>query len=103
MTWTGDPRTTTPQWRATRRRILKRDSHRCTWMDHGERCSQPANQVDHIIPVADGGTDEDTNLRALCTPHHQRKTAIEGNHARWHRNPRTRPPEQHPGLRKGGG
>lgn len=34
-----------------------------------------ANEVDHILPLAQGGTNELTNLRSLCKPCHSRKTA----------------------------
>lgn len=35
------------------------------------------DQVDHIIPLEHGGTNERTNLVGLCTPHHEAKTARE--------------------------
>lgn len=38
-------------------------------------------EVDHIIALCDGGTNEDSNLRALCRPCHAKKTAEE-RHAR---------------------
>lgn len=36
-----------------------------------------ANEVDHIIPVAKGGTNDLENLQPLCKPCHGRKTAEE--------------------------
>lgn len=36
-----------------------------------------ATEVDHIVPHAEGGTDEDSNLEAICGPHHKAKTAEE--------------------------
>lgn len=30
---------------------------------------------DHITPLAQGGTDEDDNIRCLCDPCHKRRTA----------------------------
>jgi len=36
----------------------------------------PASQVDHIVPRADGGTDAEDNLQALCETCHARKTAL---------------------------
>jgi len=50
----------TRAWRSTRARILARDGHRC------RQCGEPAQHVDHITPVASGGTDHPSNLRALC-------------------------------------
>jgi 5-methylcytosine-specific restriction endonuclease McrA len=40
-------------------------------------CGSPANEVDHILPKAQGGTDDDDNLQALCPACHQRKTLAE--------------------------
>ena len=39
-----DPRDSR-QWRALRLRILARDGHTCAY------CGQPANTVDHVLPV----------------------------------------------------
>lgn len=50
----------TRSWRRTRALILARDAHRCAL------CGQPATEVDHITPVAHGGTDQPWNLRSLC-------------------------------------
>ncbi len=36
-----------------------------------------ADEVDHIIPIAKGGTDDTDNLQGLCHDHHARKTAVE--------------------------
>lgn len=50
----------TRSWRRIRAQILALDAYRC------QRCGLPATEVDHIIPVADGGTDHPSNLRSLC-------------------------------------
>ena len=34
----------------------------------------PATEVHHIIAVADGGSDREENLQALCKPCHSKKT-----------------------------
>ena len=39
-----------------------------------EQCGEPGQLVDHIRPLADGGTEEDENLQALCRTCHARKT-----------------------------
>jgi len=41
------------------------------------RCGQPANEVDHILPLARGGTHDIANLQALCKACHSRKTVSE--------------------------
>jgi 5-methylcytosine-specific restriction protein A len=33
--------------------------------------------VDHLVPLEDGGTDDDANLRTLCDRCHGRKTRAE--------------------------
>ncbi len=50
----------TRAWRQTRAQILYRDAYRCVL------CGHAAHEVDHIVPVADGGTDAPANLRSLC-------------------------------------
>lgn len=42
-----------------------------------QRCGGAANVVDHIIPKAQGGTDDEENLQSLCESCHNRKTACE--------------------------
>lgn len=50
------------RWRTKiRPAILKRDDYTC------QLCGAPANAVDHIVPYLGGGTDDLSNLRALCT------------------------------------
>lgn len=94
MTWLGDPRTSNAAWRRKRARILRRDRGVC------HVCGKPgADEVDHLVPVAGGGSDHESNLAAIHRrPCHARKSAAEGNRARW-KHKRKRPPEQHPGLR----
>lgn len=53
------------------------------WCQWGEGCDAPATQVDHVIPLSQGGARLDpANFQALCEPHHRTKTAREGNAAR---------------------
>ena len=40
-------------------------------------CNAAATDVDHIVPLAEGGNDSAENLQTLCHSHHSRKTAIE--------------------------
>lgn len=68
-------------WEQQRRakRILRRD-------DTCHVCQLPgANQVDHVIPVAEGGADDEANLRPIHSiPCHANKTAEEARRARSH-------------------
>lgn len=63
--------------RAKRERIFERDRHWCH--DCGAGPSDGAVLViDHIIPVAAGGPNDDWNLRTLCEPCNRRKGASPG-------------------------
>ena len=41
----------------------------------------PADTVDHIVPLREGGTNEESNLQSLCKPCHSSKTNAERNRA----------------------
>lgn len=56
---TGDPYASAA-YRRNRRITLEAAGWRC------QRCHQPANTADHIIPLAAGGSHDLENLRALC-------------------------------------
>ena len=49
----------TRQWRKTRAAVLAQQPL-CA------ECGRPAEHVDHIEPIARGGTDHPANLRGLC-------------------------------------
>ena len=51
-------------WRKVRRQVLMRDGYRC--QIRGPRCTYAATHVDHIRPLADGGSHDPANLRAAC-------------------------------------
>lgn len=46
-----------------------------TYGDACLKCGDKATEVDHIIELAQGGTDEIENLQPLCTACHKAKTA----------------------------
>ena len=50
-----------------------------------EDCDEAATDVDHIIPLAEGGNDSAENLQALCHAHHSRKTAMSDGGWGWSR------------------
>ncbi len=41
-----------------------------------------ATQRDHVIPLAEGGRDDETNEQALCEPCHEIKSAAEAQRGR---------------------
>ena len=63
-------------WYKVRKRILERDNYLCQiCLKHGRYVT--ATDVDHIVPIAHGGTDDDSNLQSLCHDCHKTKTALE--------------------------
>lgn len=82
-------------WAKKRKTALERDNYSCTVVVDGLRCFKPAKEVDHIINIAKGGTDELTNLASICSHHHKIKTQRE---AREGRLTSIRPKENHPGI-----
>lgn len=62
----------------TRERIFKRDNYLCQCAKcKASNSPLPAEEADHIIPLTDGGLDEDSNLQSLSTECHKRKSAEE--------------------------
>lgn len=41
-----------------------------------------AEEVDHVIPLSQGGADDESNLASLCVPCHRAKTASDAGYAR---------------------
>ena len=59
---------------AVRRHVWLRDAGRCCYRDplSGRRCtSSHLLQIDHLLPVAQGGGPEPSNLHLLCAAHHR--------------------------------
>jgi len=48
------------QWLKIRARVLERDNCTCTY------CGAWAGTVDHVVPIALGGSNDDSNLAACC-------------------------------------
>jgi 5-methylcytosine-specific restriction protein A len=63
-------------WVKLRKTILERDNYLCA-MCMSEGRVTTANQVDHILSKAKGGTDNYNNLQSLCETHHTQKTIEE--------------------------
>lgn len=58
------------KWRRIRAMYLRRHPE-CA------ECGRPAEEVDHITPLARGGTHQWENLQALCKSCHSKKTISE--------------------------
>ena len=59
---------------AVRRHVWLRDAGRCCYREplSGRRCtSSHLLQIDHLLPVAEGGGPEPSNLNLLCAAHHR--------------------------------
>lgn len=79
-----------------RRRVLSLTGGMCEILSRG--CTGVATEVDHIIPVAEGGTDELDNLQAACPGCHRIKTQAEAARGRA-KFSRLRPTPAHPADR----
>jgi 5-methylcytosine-specific restriction protein A len=97
MAWdSSDRRSRLPgDWARRRLRVLRRDHYQCQARDAaGLRCLEPAREVDHIIA---GDNHDLSNLQAICSVCHKRKTQREAQAARSAKG-RRRPPSRHPGA-----
>lgn len=63
-------------WRKHRLKVLERDNYLCRHC-LAEGRAVAGNQVDHILPKSQGGTNDLSNLQTLCKKHHDIKTAKE--------------------------
>ena len=59
-----------------RERIRKRDCGLCQECKRQGRTTRGVD-VDHVVPLWEGGSDEDSNKELLCTACHQAKSAEE--------------------------
>jgi 5-methylcytosine-specific restriction enzyme A len=93
MPWNTDTagRTVPP---ALQRACFKRDNYTCVKCEyHGTPNAGDLN-ADHIVPSAEGGTDDLDNLQTLCVPCHNTKTLQEAarGRQRWHQRGKRKPP-----------
>lgn len=69
----------------TKKAILERDNYTC--QQCGRLVEYKESILDHIIPIARGGTDEWSNLEILCKPCSDKKTQRESNGVKSYWNP----------------
>src|SRR4051812_45581642 len=63
------------RWKRLRRIVLLEQPH-CAWAE--QVCWLPSVEVDHVIPIEDGGDPWDRgNLQGLCHGHHAVKSSRE--------------------------
>ena len=67
-------------WRRLRNEILRRDGFVCIPCKTQGRIKL-ATEVDHIVPMFEGGSDAKANLQAICTECHKAKTQAEAHRA----------------------
>lgn len=63
-------------WSRLRAAMLERDCHLCVPCEKLGRVTL-ATIVDHIVPKAEGGDDDEGNLQSICKACHTQKTALE--------------------------
>lgn len=68
-------------WDKLRRQVLQRDAGLCQVCARAGRVMR-AHAVDHVVPKAAGGTDDQDNLQAICRPCHDAKTSEEKRQGR---------------------
>jgi len=66
---TKTPRIPIPE--AVRQYVYQRDRHQC--QSCGKTTPEISLSIDHIVPLALGGTNDLSNLQTLCLPCNQRK------------------------------
>lgn len=70
-------------WEQAVKRIRARDGDVCqTCLRRGDGHLGSYAAVDHRIPKAEGGTNDDANLEVICRPCHTAKTATESKRGR---------------------
>lgn len=67
------------QWQKLRKVMLAQDPLCRTCREQGKVTA--AQELDHIVPKAEGGTDDPANLAPICKPCHKEKTAHESARA----------------------
>ena len=90
------PRPTWAEAERFRKGVLKRASYRCEI--RGPKCRGTATVADHVVPWAQGGSNDLSNGQAACDPCHNEKTQAA---AAFGRNRWKRTPPRHPGLDQG--
>jgi 5-methylcytosine-specific restriction endonuclease McrA len=70
-----------PGWARIRQQVFAAKGRRCHW------CGRYATTVDHVVPLAIGGSHDLANLVPACQPCNSRRGAQFGNRRRSGRPP----------------
>lgn len=84
-------------WRALSDKIKKRDGYCCRKCGRNRIQIRAANEfleVDHILPISKGGTDQPPNLWTLCSTCHSKRPGHK--HLQKRRNHNANPISKHP-------
>jgi 5-methylcytosine-specific restriction endonuclease McrA len=68
-------RTRGGKWSRMRAKWLR--EHPLCCMCQAEGYVTAADEVDHVVPLWEGGKDDPSNFQSLCRPHHKAKSAEE--------------------------
>lgn len=79
--WAGARTVVSRAWAVTKRNVLLRDRYRCQPCKRAGKRTR-AHTADHIIPVAEGGSEDLSNLEAICNPCHDTKSKEEARRGR---------------------
>lgn len=93
--WQRDPNVGRTVPYALQQACFQRDNYTCQRCGFVGRPNAAELNADHVIPRAEGGTDDLDNLETLCVPCHKHKTAEEARRGRHRRSGKRRPP-RHP-------
>ncbi|QIG58675.1 HNH endonuclease [Gordonia phage DatBoi] len=100
MAWADKtPRPKSIEFQINRPIRLEMDGHAC--QIQGPECTLTATEVDHKIPVAEGGGDDLENLQSVCPECHKPKTHAESRRSYRRNREKAKHPWtriKHPGL-----
>ena len=64
------------RWMTIRERIFKRDCGLCQECQRNGRL-KPGTQIDHIVALANDGSNDDDNLECICLECHSAKSLVD--------------------------
>lgn len=79
----GPPLPPWSQWRHIRTAVFRRDDYLCQ-VCKAQGIMRPGNEVDHIKPRSQGGTEDMKNLQTICRQCHAAKTQNESREGKRH-------------------